>query len=154
MQQVWSVTYEALTWTDLSSEMQEVVKAARHAAEKAYAPYSGFPVGAAVRLHDGRIFTGNNQENAAYPSGLCAERTLAFYLGSQHLIQEVELLAVYAPLSEGPVMPCGACRQVLHEYEHLCGRPWVCIFAGASPTLYRFIGIQNLLPFAFVWKRS
>lgn len=146
--------YEELSWEELSPADSALVEAARTAASQAYAPYSGFPVGAAVRLRDGRLFTANNQENAAFPSGLCAERVLLFYLGSQGLLPQVQALAVLAPHSPAPVMPCGACRQVLHEYERLGQTSWVYIFAGAAPLVYRFSGIENLLPFAFVWKPS
>jgi len=149
-----SLVYEELAWEELSPADRALVEAARDAAHQAYAPYSGFPVGAAARLRDARLFTGNNQENAAFPSGLCAERVLLFYLGSQQLLPHVEALAVFAPHSPTPVMPCGACRQVLHEYQRLSQTPWVYIFAGAAPFVYRFVGIDNLLPFAFVWKPS
>lgn len=154
MQRRVHLVYEELGWEELSPADRALVEAARAAAGQAYAPYSGFPVGAAARLRDGRLFTGNNQENAAFPSGLCAERVLLFYLGSQQLLPQVEALAVFAPHSPTPVMPCGACRQVLHEYEQLSQTSWTYIFAGAPPTVYRFIGMENLLPFAFVWKPS
>ncbi len=148
------IVYEELLPEELEEEDKRLLKAAKAAAAHAYAPYSGFPVGAAVRLTDGRIFTGNNQENAAFPSGLCAERTVLFYVGSQALMTEIDALAVFAPKSPTPVMPCGACRQVMHEYQSHAHRPWVLIFAGASKTVYRFIGVENLLPFAFLWRPS
>lgn len=146
------LVYEEVTREELPAEEKALLEAAELAAGRAYAPYSRFPVGAAARTTDKRIWTGNNQENAAYPSGLCAERTLLFYLGSQQLISAVEAIAVYAPHSSGPVMPCGACRQVMYEYEQLCGRPWLLIFAGAAPVVYRIRGVHTLLPLAFVWK--
>lgn len=152
MKRILSITYEELTAEELLPEEYNLLQAAKEAARQAYAPYSHFPVGAAVRLRDGCIFTGNNQENAAYPSGLCAERTVLFYVGSQGLISEVEMLAVYAPKLHAPVMPCGACRQVMYEYEKLAKSPWTLIFAGASEHIYRLSGVENLLPFAFVWR--
>lgn len=152
MERKWSVSYEELTWAQLSPAEAALLTAAQAAAEKAYAPYSGFPVGAAARLLTGETYTANNQENLAYPSGLCAERVLVFYLGAQGLIPQVEALAVYAPKLPHPVMPCGACRQVLHEYQQMSLRPWTLIFAGRSPIVYRFEGVESLLPFAFVWR--
>lgn len=146
------LTYEELSRGALSVQEQALLHEAEMAAGQAYAPYSGFPVGAAALLSDGRTFIGNNQENAALPSGICAERSLLFHLGAQRLIPAVNTIAVYAPKSEVPVMPCGACRQVLHEYQQMCAKPWVLIFAGASDRVYRFIGVENLLPFAFIWR--
>lgn len=102
------MTYEELSWAELSPGEAELLKAAEAAAQKAYAPYSGFPVGAAARLIAGEIYTANNQENAAYPSGLCAERVLLFYLGAQGLVPQIQALAVCAPKLPHPVMPCGA----------------------------------------------
>ncbi|MCX8113028.1 MAG: cytidine deaminase [Bacteroidia bacterium] len=149
------LSYDKLTLSELEEGEQMLVQSAKEAASGAYAPYSKFGVGAAIRLRDGRLFTGNNQENAAYPSGLCAERTLLFYLGAQKLVPHIQALAVFAPRSEGPVMPCGACRQVMYEYESLAQRPWILIFAGGETDLvYRFVGVDNLLPFAFLWRPS
>ena len=146
------MTYEELSWAELAPNEAELLKAAEAAAQKAYAPYSDFPVGAAARLAAGEIYTANNQENAAYPSGLCAERVLLFYLGAQGLVPQIQALAVYAPKLSHPVMPCGACRQVLHEYQQMSQNPWTLIFAGNSERVYRFIGVELLLPFAFVWR--
>lgn len=154
MQKKLVLVYEELPREMLSAEERALLYQAEAAAGQAYAPYSGFPVGAAALLSDGRTFTGNNQENVALPSGTCAERSLLFYLGAQQLIPTVRMLAVYAPKSEGPVMPCGACRQVLYEYQQMCVQPWMLIFAGASERVYRFTGVNNLLPFAFVWRPS
>ncbi|MCS6895812.1 MAG: cytidine deaminase [Bacteroidia bacterium] len=144
--------YEEFWLEELGEAERSLILSAKAAAETAYAPYSGFPVGAAARLRDGRILTGNNQENAAYPSGLCAERVLLFYLGGQSLIPEVEALAVCAPRSTQPIMPCGACRQVIYEYEQRSRAPWQFFFAGNSNLVFRFIKAETLLPFPFVWK--
>ncbi|MCS7162591.1 MAG: cytidine deaminase [Bacteroidia bacterium] len=153
MERVWTLHYEEISWEDLSLEEREVVLAARHAAEKAYAPYSSFLVGAAARLRNGSLYLGNNQENAAYPSGLCAERVLLFSLGAQGLIPEIETLAVYATLLEEPVTPCGACRQVMYEYQRRSPTPWRLLFGGGlSPRLYRLMGAEGLLPLAFSWR--
>ncbi|MEN3041033.1 MAG: cytidine deaminase [Bacteroidia bacterium] len=146
------IEYEELLVEKLGAEDRQLILSAQEAAKAAYAPYSGFPVGVAVRLRDGGILVANNQENAAYPSGLCAERVLLFYLGSQSLISEVDTLAVYAPQANMPIMPCGACRQVIYEYERVSAGSWKFLFAGACPFVYRFIGAENLLPFPFVWK--
>ena len=99
----------------------ELVEKAMEAAGNAYAPYSKYQVGAAVLLENGKIYTGNNQENAAYPSGMCAERVAIFYAGAQNPDVPVVSIAI-AAYSEGkfqeePVTPCGGCRQVLYEKE-------------------------------------
>lgn len=144
--------YEEILRGELLPIEREALEAAQKAAQFAYAPYSRFPVGAAVILEDGRIFTGNNQENAAYPSGLCAERVVLFQVGAASLSAYIRILAIYAPRLEAPVMPCGACRQVMHEYQQHSPRPWIILTAGGGDTVYRFVGTEGLLPLAFTWK--
>jgi cytidine deaminase len=106
---------------DLPDPQAALVKKAMEAAKDAYAPYSGYHVGAAVLLGNGKVIATNNQENAAYPSGLCAERVAIFYAGSQYPDVPVKCMAVAAMKDgiflETPVTPCGACRQVLYEQE-------------------------------------
>ncbi|MDD2963150.1 MAG: cytidine deaminase [Bacteroidales bacterium] len=133
-----------------------LMKKAREAASMAYAPYSGFHVGAAVRLANGAIVTGNNQENAAYPSGLCAERVAVFYASSQYPDVPIEAIAVTArtkvrTISE-PVSPCGACRQVLSEYETLHQTPIRIILAGETGPVVEFAKASDLLPMNFTSK--
>lgn len=107
-------------YEELDAADRELMDAAREATNRSYAPYSHFSVGAAARLANGIVVTGTNQENAAYPSGLCAERTTLFYANSQHPDQAVTTLAIAArnehdEFLESPIPPCGACRQVMLE---------------------------------------
>ena len=115
----------AYQWDELSDEQREVVRIAKEQTQNSYCPYSGFHVGAAAKLGNGLIIRGANQENAAYPSGLCAERTALFAAGAQHPEQPVTHLAI-ACFTDGhftkePGSPCGACRQVMIETEHRYG---------------------------------
>ncbi|PWD99082.1 cytidine deaminase [Marinilabilia rubra] len=136
----------------LSEQEQELIKKAREAAQDAYSQYSKFSVGAAVLLKNGEIITGSNQENAAYPSGLCAERVALFYAASQYPDVPVKKLVVTAlrkqkPIKE-PVPPCGSCRQVFIEWEKRFGQPFEVIMAGTR----KIIKIKQagwLLPFNF-----
>jgi len=113
-----------------------LVNRAVEAATKAYAPYSGYQVGAAVELENGEVITGNNQENAAYPSGLCAERVALFYAGSRYPDVPPKSVAVAAiqngEIQEQPVTPCGGCRQVLYESENRGGQPLEVILYGTK----------------------
>ncbi|MEM7371731.1 MAG: cytidine deaminase [Bacteroidota bacterium] len=141
-----------------SSELEafeaELLAHALTAAKQAYAPFSRFHVGCAVRLADASIVLGNNQENRAFPSGLCAERTALFHLGSigkGHLVRTIAIRA-YSEKKDipVPVTPCGACRQVMVEYEQLGGNPWVVLMQGSSGHILRVTGVQSsLLPFGF-----
>ena len=141
------------TYDEFSSEEKKLIDAAREAATRSYAPYSQFNVGAAVQLSDGTIVTGNNQENAAYPSGLCAERTTIFWANSQYPSKPVEALAIAARNEEGelatPISPCGACRQVILETENRYGRPIRIILYGAKECYVVEDGIKALLPLSF-----
>ena len=112
---------ERYTADELIADDTELIQKAREAAQKSYSPYSGFKVGAAVLLQNGEIVTGNNQENAAYPSGICAERTAIFWANSQYPDVPVVKIAVTVfkngKIIPTPVAPCGACRQVMIETE-------------------------------------
>lgn len=141
---------------ELPAPDQELVKVAFDAAKKAYAPYSGFTVGVALRLHNNVVVSGNNQENAAYPSGLCAERVAMFYASSQYPDQAIETIAVVAradgiDLPE-PATPCGSCRQVMSEYEQLHKTNLRVIMATESGKTILVEGMENLLPLAFLAK--
>jgi len=107
---------------ELSQEEQLLIKESKEATKNAYAPYSKFNVGAAVLLENGKIVTGTNQENAAYPSGLCAERVAIFYANSKYPNVPVKAIAVSAFTNNNfvdkPVPPCGSCRQVISETEN------------------------------------
>jgi len=137
---------------EIPEELGELVKEARKISEKAWSPYSGFCVGAAVRLANGKIFTGNNQENAAYPSGLCAERTSLFYANANFPDVPVEAIAISAHNARGlvrePVKPCGSCRQVMLETETRFNHPIKIILDGQN-SVYIFNGIDTLLPMSF-----
>ncbi|TKG96131.1 cytidine deaminase [Puteibacter caeruleilacunae] len=131
----FSITeYEGLD--ELSTGDALLVEKARTAAADAYAPYSKFNVGAAILLDNGEIITGNNQENAAYPSGLCAERVALFYANAKFPESAVNAVAITAStggaLVENPVKPCGSCRQVLSETTHRFGKPIRLILDGSE----------------------
>ena len=148
------ITYEELDFaTDLNAAEQTTWQAARDATAHAYAPYSGFQVGAALLLADGTVFRGTNQENAAYPSGLCAERTALFGLAAaQPGHAPIVGMAVAARPSGGdfgPALPCGACRQVMLEYETLQGQAIPLLLPGRDGTILRFGSLAALMPFNF-----
>lgn len=137
---------------ELNEQDRQLVEAARQATKGSYAPYSKFCVGAAVRLLDGIIVTGANQENAAFPSGLCAERTALFAAGAQYPDQPVVALAIAARkgrrfLSK-PISPCGACRQVISGVEERFGSPIRILLYGTDGILVSE-GISPLLPLRF-----
>ena len=117
-----------------------------------YAPYSEFHVGAAVRMESGEVYCGSNQENAAYPSGLCAERTALFYASAQHPDGVVEAVAIAAEYrgrpAPGMVTPCGACRQVMAQYETKSAKP-IRVILGGSDGIMVFNSVADLLPFVF-----
>lgn len=126
---------------------------AKEAAHRAYAPYSKFYVGAAALLSNGQIVSGNNQENAAYPSGLCAERVTIFYANSLYPGVAITHLLIYAETDEGPVgqpiTPCGACRQVIIEKQNTQGQP-MCILLAGRDTVYRIADALELMPLSFI----
>jgi cytidine deaminase len=138
---------------DLNNEDQELLDLARKSSAMAYAPYSNFYVGAAVLLENGLTVTGNNQENAAYPSGLCAERVAVFHASSQHPGVKIKAVAISVKSKEKiisrPVSPCGACRQSLSEYEVRFASPIRVIMAGEKGEVYISESISNLLPLTF-----
>jgi cytidine deaminase len=137
----------------LDKQERELLTKAREARNKAYAPYSGFSVGAAVLLENGSIFTGNNQENAAYPSGMCAERVATWSALSKY--PGVKIIRVFiAARSENkevnrPVSPCGSCRQTLAEYEIKQDQPIKIYFTGDSGVIMKAESVRDLLPFMF-----
>ena len=137
---------------ELKDDDRLLIDRAKAAARSAYAPYSGFHVGAAVLLANGEVITGNNQENAAYPSGLCAERVALFYAKSKYPDVAVRKLAVTAmkdgEVVETPAAPCGACRQVFIEYEEKQNEPLSVLLAGRKTTI-EFNSSFDLLPLAF-----
>ena len=126
---------------------------AKEATENAYAPYSNFLVGAALLLEDGSVHIGNNQENAAYPSGLCAERTALFAKSSLLPYEPIELIAVAARKAFTykylQASPCGGCRQVMTEYEDRQGSPIKMLLQGEGTEIYRLASVRDLLPLVF-----
>jgi len=138
---------------ELSEVEQKLVAAAKEATFRSYAPYSRFHVGAAVLLNNGEIITGNNQENCAYPSGLCAERTTLFYANSRYPDVPVRILCIAARETSGtftkePISPCGACRQVMLETEHRFDNPMQVMLYGTDGT-YFINSARELLPVGF-----
>lgn len=130
---------------------RQLMEQAMSAADTAYTPYSNFHVGAAVRLSDGTVVTGSNQENIAYPSGLCAERTALFSASTQYPQQAVEALAVVGHFQGEytEASPCGACRQVMSEYELRYGNRLTIFCYLGGGRIRRVEGVKCLLPFAF-----
>lgn len=137
---------------ELSLAERELVEAAKKATETSYSPYSKFSVGAAVRMADGSVETGSNQENIAYPSGLCAERVAMFGASVRYPGQAVESLAIVGRDQRGEYVeasPCGACRQVMAEMEGRYGKE-IQVFCYLKGGRIREIkGVRNLLPFGF-----
>jgi len=144
------VDYNSLA--ELDKKYQELILKAKEAAQTAYAPYSKFKVGAAVLLENGMIFQGNNQENAAYPSGICAERVAIFYANSKYPDLAIEAIAVTASTKDGfiadPIPPCGSCLQVMLESENRSHKPIKVLLYGKN-RITLADGIKQFLPFNF-----
>lgn len=137
---------------ELTKELQELAIAAKKASNTAYSPYSKFNVGAAVLLENGKIILGSNQENSAYPSGLCAERVAIFYANSQHPKIAIKAIAIVAFHNgneiEQPVYPCGSCRQVIIESQSRQKNPIQVLFIGKN-NLHYIENASYLLPLEF-----
>ena len=146
------LVYEYSNIEELPEADQELVLNARETSKDAYAPYSNFHVGAAILLEDGKIITGNNQENSAYPSGLCAERVALFHANANFPDKKVNVLAVTANNKKGlvldPVTPCGACRQAILEAEMRFKQPIKIILDGQKK-IQVLEGVESLLPLSF-----
>jgi cytidine deaminase len=138
---------------ELAAADRELLNLAIKATETSYSPYSTFRVGASVRLANGELLIGSNQENAAYPSGLCAERVVMFYAQVKFPDVAVDSLAVFARSEEfkldKPVTPCGSCRQVMAEHENRHGNKIRVIMGGANGSVQITEGIDSLLPLMF-----
>ena len=143
--------YDSLDET--SVEVQELMQRAIKVRDNAYAPYSKFNVGAALLLENGEVITGSNQENASYPSGLCAERTAIYYAGAQYPNVRILEMAITATSKKtpttNPIPPCGACRQAISEYEVKQDKPIVIYFMGESGKVIKSDSLANLLPLVF-----
>lgn len=138
---------------ELTTQELALLDEARRATYRSYAPYSHFSVGAAVELANGTLVSGSNQENAAYPSGLCAERTAVFYAGSRYPDQPIRRICIAARDTNGeflkrPISPCGACRQVLLEAEQRAGGDIEVMLYGTEG-IYIIRRIKDLLPLGF-----
>jgi len=138
---------------ELSKEIQDLMNQAVEIRKKAYAPYSQFRVGAALLLDNGKIVLGSNQENAAYPSGLCAERVAIFHAGSIYPEAKILKIAITAASdtnqTTAPIPPCGSCRQSIAEYEIKQETPIEIYFMGEIGEVYKSASLKNLLPFMF-----
>ena len=141
------------SFEELSQSEKDFMNQAIEIRKKAYAPYSKFQVGAAIVLDNGVVLQGSNQENAAYPSGLCAERTAIFYAGAKYPNVAFKTLAISATSDANPTLtpipPCGACRQSIAEYESRQSHPIEIYFMGESGKVYRSESLENLLPLSF-----
>ncbi len=148
-----TIPVTSLSYDELDERQRAIVDLARRYTAHSYAPYSKFRVGAAIRLDNGETVCGANQENAAFPSGTCAERTACYWAGARYPGAKFEAIAIAAIGTDGkelpcPVAPCGACRQALLEYEKLSGHDVEVLLTGAG-TIYRIPSVRDLLPLAF-----
>lgn len=138
---------------ELSKDVISLMEKAMEARQNAYAPYSKFNVGAALLLDNGEIITGSNQENASYPSGLCAERTAIYYAGAKYPEAKIVQMAIIAgstiKQTMSPIPPCGACRQAIAEYEIKQETPIEIYFMGETGKVVKSNSLANLLPLVF-----
>lgn len=138
---------------ELPKAIQSLMLKAAQVRDKAYAPYSKFKVGAAILLDSNEVVTGSNQENASYPSGLCAERTAIYYAGAKYPNSIIKTIAITAASqnqkTDSPVPPCGACRQAISEYEVKQNAPIEIYFMGEKGMVMKSNSLENLLPFVF-----
>ena len=140
------------TAEELNENQQDLLHKAHHICSNAYAPYSKFKVGASLILQNGQIINGSNQENVAYPSGLCAERVAIFNAGANFPNQKIKNIAIVVHTNfnlNKPVMPCGACRQAMIEYEQRQGEKIEVLLQGNKENIFISESVSNLLPYAF-----
>lgn len=148
MTQTINISYEHYTLDTLPTSDSELVKAAFEATTQAYAPFSGFKVGAAARLRSGEIITAANCESEVFPSGLCAERSLLYHYATNHADNPIEAMAIASNPSERECYPCGACRQVMLDTENRQQSPIRIIMAGGG-TATVVKSAKDLLPLTF-----
>ncbi len=138
---------------DLPKNISKLMNDAKKARLNAHAPYSNFAVGAAILLDNDEVIIGNNQENASYPSGLCAERTAIYYTGAKYPDAKILKIAIVAGSlnseTSQPIPPCGACRQAIAEYEVNQNTPIEIYFMGTSGKVLKSDSLENLLPLIF-----
>ena len=152
MEKQISIEYKEFALDELDADSRRLLDAAIEATATAYAPYSDFHVGAALLLDDGSVVKGSNQENVAYPSGLCAERTALFAAAVAHSGKRVEAIAIIARNPDGiltAASPCGACRQVMTEQQSRQGSPLRVICYFSENRIVVFDSVDSLLPFVF-----
>ena len=150
----FTTTFNAFdTVEELPNDVQDLMTQAIEARKNAYAPYSKFRVGVAIALDNGEVIVGSNQENAAYPSGLCAERVAIFYAGAKYPNAKIVKMAITAASdtnqTTAPIPPCGSCRQSIAEYEIRQEQPIEIYFMGEIGAIYKSESLKNLLPFMF-----
>lgn len=142
---------------ELSESDQALCKQAENALASSYSPYSGFRVGTAIRLANGQVVSGSNQENVAYPSGLCAERVALFTIGALYPGIEIESMAVTAASENfqitNPITSCGGCLQVMAEFEQRQKREIEVLFYCINGKILKLQGIKSLMPFVFIEDR-
>ena len=150
--EIKSIVVDYNSPAELNDELQNLIQKAKDAVKKAYAPYSEFRVGAALLLENNEIIEGNNQENAAYPSGLCAERVAIFYANSKYPNIEIKAIAITAGTKDGfikePIPPCGSCLQVMLESEQRANKPIQVILIGINKITVAE-NIKQFLPIYF-----
>lgn len=143
---------------ELNAEDKTLMEKAHEAGKTAYAPYSHFSVGAAVLLENGVVVKGSNQENAAYPTGLCGERVAIFSASAQYPGVAIKTIAITAKSSKinvsSPVTPCGDCRQAISEYEVLYGKPIRFLLMGETGKVLELKNVESLLPLRFESKSA
>lgn len=148
-----SIPVRVYDYNELPADVAPLVEAARKMTYQSYAPYSNFRVGVAILLDNGIVVTGANQENVAFPSGTCAERSACYYAGANYPDAHFRYIVIAArgtdgEFTESPTAPCGACRQALLEYETLAKAP-VPVFLASRSAVYQVPSVADLLPLAF-----
>lgn len=153
MDKEFKFTYKSLPLESLDGNDMLLVEKAVNGMDNAYAPYSNFKVGASVKLENGEIVVGNNQENIAYPSGLCAERVALFYVGANYPNESIETICIVAKGDLIPIdsvlAPCGSCRQVMIESEKRQSKPIRVILVNQNKTVVVIETVKHFLPFIF-----
>jgi len=144
-----TTSYIVLSRNELTAAQKSVLDAAENAVKSAYSPYSAFQVGAAIIMDDGQVIIGNNQENAVYPLGLCAERVALFSMGVGHPNGKPQTMAIAIASENKPGFPCGSCRQAIIEFEQRYQTAIEILIEGKNGEYLLFESVKALLPFAF-----